>query len=345
MSLPPNNDPTGTYDFAAVVVCTLSKFTKIIPCQKTISSKNFADLLYKKWVLEGPDRIPREIIADRDTRFNTKFWESLMMKWDTKLSRSTADHHNTIGLAEGTVRIAKGHIERATNNYSKQWIGEIPAINFAFNNQINSATTFSPFETIYSSKREHMEKIRNHYEKVVKYRKKGFDKNRPKGELLKIGDKVLLRDVARKGKFSFHWGEQVYIITAVDPELENYTLLMPETSEGRHKTFHIRYLKRFTDPLIPVVKEKYMEEGEERVEVEKVLRWERWVMEDEKEADFYLIKLKDGRHSWEPEINLSCWDLIKKFKKMIKKNKPQKSSINVLVETKPVPYYVHSQLL
>jgi hypothetical protein len=78
------------YDAILTVVCTLTKMAHFIPCNSTLNSRQLAKLfLDNVYRLHG---LPRFLIGDRDTRYTSHFFKSLMLELKTTLCLSTAYH-------------------------------------------------------------------------------------------------------------------------------------------------------------------------------------------------------------------------------------------------------------
>ena len=78
-----------------VVVDRLTKFAHFIPMKTTNSASDLVPLYMKEVVtLHG---VPKSIVSDRDSKFVSKFWESLHSALGTKLSLSVAFHPQTDG--------------------------------------------------------------------------------------------------------------------------------------------------------------------------------------------------------------------------------------------------------
>ena len=78
-----------------VVVDKLSKSAHFIPVKSTCKAIDITQIFMKEvFRLHG---MPREIISDRDTKFTSNFWKSLMAGLETKLLFSTAYHPQTGG--------------------------------------------------------------------------------------------------------------------------------------------------------------------------------------------------------------------------------------------------------
>jgi hypothetical protein len=92
--------PTSTRqnDAIMVVVDKLSKSAHFIPIKLTCKAIDIAQVFMKE-VFRLHD-MPKEIISDRDTKFTSKFWKSLMAGLETKLLFSTAYHPQTDGQTE-----------------------------------------------------------------------------------------------------------------------------------------------------------------------------------------------------------------------------------------------------
>jgi hypothetical protein len=84
-----------------VVIDRLTKVTHFIPMKKTSSTADLVPLYIKEVVrLHG---VPKSIVSDRDSKFVSKFWQSLYNAMGTKLDMSVAFHPQTNGQSERTI--------------------------------------------------------------------------------------------------------------------------------------------------------------------------------------------------------------------------------------------------
>jgi transposase InsO family protein len=85
-----------------VVVDRLTKSTHFIPMKTTNSALELVPLYMKEVIrLHG---VPKSIVSDRDSKFVSKFWESLHSALGTKLSLSFTFHPQTDGQSERTIQ-------------------------------------------------------------------------------------------------------------------------------------------------------------------------------------------------------------------------------------------------
>ena len=81
-----------------VVVDKLSKSAHFVPVKSTCKAIDISNIFMKEiFRLHG---MPREIVSDRDTKFTSRFWKSLMVGFETKLLFSRAYHAQTNGKIE-----------------------------------------------------------------------------------------------------------------------------------------------------------------------------------------------------------------------------------------------------
>jgi hypothetical protein len=84
---------TKNNDAIMVVVDKLSKSTHFIPVKSTYKAIDIAQVFMKEiFRLHG---MPKEIVSDRDTKFTSNFWKSLMDGLETKLLFSITYHPQT----------------------------------------------------------------------------------------------------------------------------------------------------------------------------------------------------------------------------------------------------------
>ena len=81
-----------------VIVDRFSKMAHFIPLRTEEHIKELALTFVKEiWRLHG---LPESIVSDRDTRFTSKFWTSLMQLLQVKLNMSTAFYPESAGQTE-----------------------------------------------------------------------------------------------------------------------------------------------------------------------------------------------------------------------------------------------------
>ena len=126
-----------------MVMCDKSsKIIELVPCMKTSTAIDIADLFFKYWLCRGYP-LPKIIFSDRDSKFISAFWKQLMVSMGVKLQLPTARHQQTNSTAEHVVKQAKICL-RALGR-PKMWRDDLPAITFALNSAVHATTGFSPF--------------------------------------------------------------------------------------------------------------------------------------------------------------------------------------------------------
>ena len=88
------------YNTIVVFVNRLSEMVHLQPTTTTATAMDIANIFFKTiFCLHG---LPRVIISDRDTKFTSRFWQTLFKLVNTKLALSTAFHPQTDGQTERT---------------------------------------------------------------------------------------------------------------------------------------------------------------------------------------------------------------------------------------------------
>ncbi len=135
--------PSGKTDMVLVVVDRLTKYSHFLPVRKTITGYSTAMILINEvFRLHG---IPTEIVSDRNVRFQSVMYQSIMDKLGTKLKMSTANHPETNGLTERTIKTLTGMLRRYCFNQLSSWRKFLPMVEFAYNTSYHHSIRCTPF--------------------------------------------------------------------------------------------------------------------------------------------------------------------------------------------------------
>ena len=135
------------HDSIFVVVDRFSKMAHFIPCHRTDDASHIANLFFRDIVrLHG---VPKTIISDRDIKFMSYLWKTLMAKLGVKLLFSSSSHPQTDGQTEVVNRSLATLLRVLVKKNIKSWEECIPHAEFAYNRAKHSTTMKSPFMIVY----------------------------------------------------------------------------------------------------------------------------------------------------------------------------------------------------
>ena len=83
------------HDAILTIVDRFSKMISLVPCTTEVTAEQTARILFDSWICKYG--MPQKIISDRDTRFTSLFWQSLMKLLNCKLNLSSDYHPQTDG--------------------------------------------------------------------------------------------------------------------------------------------------------------------------------------------------------------------------------------------------------
>ena len=135
------------YTSILVVVDRLTKLAHFIPTHDQLGAPGTARL-YKDHVWKH-HRLPTKIISDRGTQFASEFMIELNKMFRINTALSTAYHPETDGQTERTNLELEQFLRLFVNFKQNDWADLLAYAEFAYNNQIHSATGFSPFFLTY----------------------------------------------------------------------------------------------------------------------------------------------------------------------------------------------------
>ena len=132
------------FDSIMTITDRLTKMVHLIPTQTTATARDIAKLFIRHVIrLHG---IPKSIVSDRDVKFVSHFWRSVMTTLGVNLNMSSADHPESDGQSERTNRTVIEALRSYVNERNDNWCDYIPIIEIAINDSKNESTGYSPFE-------------------------------------------------------------------------------------------------------------------------------------------------------------------------------------------------------
>jgi hypothetical protein len=262
---------TKQNDAIMVVVDKLSKSSHFVPIKSTCKAIDIANIFMKEiFRLHG---MPKEIVSDRDTKFTSRFWKSLMDGFKTNMLFSTTYHPQNDGKIERVNQIVEDMLRMHVMHQPKKWEDYLPLVEFAYNNSYQESLKMSPFESLYGRQwkipirwsnrvdritigpnmlkemEQQVIQIRKNL-KIAQDRKKRYvDKKRTPREF-KTGDHVYLRVRPRKSslrmgacaKLAPRYCGPFEVLDRLGPVA--YRLAVPSTVKA-HNVFHVSLLKKY----------------------------------------------------------------------------------------------------
>ena len=137
----------GGYDFALVVACGLTRFTRVFPCTKHITgAETFKILLEDLFCVYGP---AKEINLDDDVRVrsDTGWYKRVLRSLNVQLSTGIPCTHTSNPLCERQIGVRKGNVRIwCKTECTTDRVRLLPVISLMMNSQESSATGYSPHE-------------------------------------------------------------------------------------------------------------------------------------------------------------------------------------------------------
>nr|GEV16999.1 putative reverse transcriptase domain-containing protein [Tanacetum cinerariifolium] len=217
--------PCG-YNSIWVIVDCLTKSAHFLPMKKTNSIEKLAQLYLNEIVCRHG--VTMSIISDRDSRFTSRFWETLQKALGTQLKFK----HRLPPKDEWT-----------------NWDRHLPLVEFSYNKSYHTSIKPAPFEALYGRK------CRSpvYWSEVGDSQLTGPELIREtrKPMEFEVGDKVMLKVspwkgvicFGKRGKLSPWYIRPFEIIKRIGPVA--YKLELPKKLHGIHSTFHVSNLKKF----------------------------------------------------------------------------------------------------
>lgn len=143
--------PSKGFDSLAMITDKFTKSICLIPCRKSTTAEAFAVMFFRRvYPIWG---VPEKIISDRDRRFVSTFWKTLMEKAGTKVALTTAYHPQGNGQSERTNRTVEAMLRILVMELPKNvsWVDLLPTVELAHNSTPNTTTGLSPYKMLYTA--------------------------------------------------------------------------------------------------------------------------------------------------------------------------------------------------
>nr|GEY91265.1 putative reverse transcriptase domain-containing protein [Tanacetum cinerariifolium] len=96
--------------------------------------------------------VPISIISDCDSRFTSRFWQSMQEALGTRLDMSTAYHPQTDGQSEHTIQTLEDMLRVCVLDFKGSWDVHLPLVQISYNNSYHSSVRCASFEALCGRK-------------------------------------------------------------------------------------------------------------------------------------------------------------------------------------------------
>ncbi|GKA27699.1 reverse transcriptase domain-containing protein [Tanacetum coccineum] len=138
------------HDTIWVIVDRLTKSAHFLPMREDYKMDRLARLYLNEIVARHG--VPISIISDHDSRFTSRFWQSMQEALGTRLDMSTAYHPQTDGQSERTIQTLEDMLRACVLDFGGSWDVHLPLVEFSYNNSYHSSVRCAPFEALYGRK-------------------------------------------------------------------------------------------------------------------------------------------------------------------------------------------------
>lgn len=144
--LPLSENRDGSFDSITVIICLLTSMLHLVPSRVNYDSEDVAELVFAE--VYKHHGLPRAIVSDRDTLFNSIFWIHLHKLIGVELHMSSAYHPESDGSTERANRTVTQMLRQCVSPNQRDWghwASKLPAIEFAINMARSESTGYAPF--------------------------------------------------------------------------------------------------------------------------------------------------------------------------------------------------------
>ena len=137
----------GGYDFALVLTCGLTRFTRVFPCTQHIKGEETIKILLEEWfcVYGAPEEINSE--EDVRVRSDTGWYKRVLRSLNVQVSTGIPYTYTSNPLCERQIQVLKENVRIwCKTERTKDWVTLLPVISLMMNSQESLAAGCSPVE-------------------------------------------------------------------------------------------------------------------------------------------------------------------------------------------------------
>ncbi|GKF47425.1 putative reverse transcriptase domain-containing protein, partial [Tanacetum coccineum] len=134
---------SSVHDTIWVIVDRLTKSAHFLPMREDYKMERLARLYFNEIVARHG--VPIYMISDHDSRFTSRFWQSMQEALGTRLDMSTAYHPQTDGQSERTIQTLEDMLRACVLDFKGSWDVHLPLVD-------HSSVRCAPFEALYDRK-------------------------------------------------------------------------------------------------------------------------------------------------------------------------------------------------
>nr|GEV54799.1 hypothetical protein [Tanacetum cinerariifolium] len=138
------------HDTIWVIVDRLTKSAHFLPMREDYKMDRLARLYLNKIVARHGVSI--SIISDRDSRFTSRFWQSMQEALETRLDMSTAYHPQTDSQSKRTIQTLVDILRACVLYFEGSWDVHILLVEFSYNISYHYSVRCAPFVALYGRK-------------------------------------------------------------------------------------------------------------------------------------------------------------------------------------------------
>ncbi|GJR34236.1 putative reverse transcriptase domain-containing protein [Tanacetum coccineum] len=139
------------HDTIWVIVDRLTKSAHFLPMREDYKMERLARLYLNEIVAR--QGVPISIISDRDSRFTSRFWQSMQEALGDRLTCVRLSPSDTMSQSERTIQtFGRMHYRACVLDFEGSWDVYLPLIEFSYNNSYHYSVRCAPFEALYDRK-------------------------------------------------------------------------------------------------------------------------------------------------------------------------------------------------